>query len=72
MTAFVIAGALSWIGRWYQPGGQYSAEEVAQQCIDTLMGAVAEGGACSARGLQARQAPWRLSRAAHARRALVL
>lgn len=38
MTAFVIAGALSWIGRWYQPGGQYSAEEVAQQCIDTLMG----------------------------------
>lgn len=40
MTAFVIAGALSWIGRWYQPGGQYSAEEVAQQCIDTLMGGV--------------------------------
>src|SRR5258708_29242890 len=31
MTAFVIAGALSWIGRWYQPGGQYSPEEVAQQ-----------------------------------------
>ena len=40
MTAFVIAGALSWIGRWYQPGGQYSAEAVAQQCIDTLMGGV--------------------------------
>lgn len=52
MTAFVIAGALSWIGRWYQPGGQYSAEEVAQQCIDTLMGGVAQGGACSARGLR--------------------
>ncbi len=37
MTAFVIAGALSWIGRWYQPGGEYSAAEVARQCIATLM-----------------------------------
>ena len=36
MTAFVIAGALSWIGRWYQPGGEYTAEQVAQQCIATL------------------------------------
>lgn len=36
MTAFVIAGALSWIGRWYRPGGQYTAEQVAQQCIATL------------------------------------
>ena len=40
MTAFVIAGALSWIGRWYQPGGEYTAEQVAAQCIDTLMGGV--------------------------------
>ena len=37
MTAFVIAGALSWIGRWYQSGGQYSAAQVAEQCIGTLM-----------------------------------
>ena len=36
MTAFVIAGALSWIARWYQPGGAYSPEEIAQQCIRTL------------------------------------
>ncbi|WP_298209531.1 TetR/AcrR family transcriptional regulator [Acidovorax sp.] len=36
MTAFVIAGALSWIGRWYQPGGEYTPEQVAQQCIGTL------------------------------------
>ncbi|MBT9513888.1 MAG: TetR/AcrR family transcriptional regulator, partial [Acidovorax sp.] len=34
--AFVIAGALSWIGRWYQPGGEYTPEQVAQQCIATL------------------------------------
>lgn len=36
MTAFVIAGALSWIGRWYQPGGEYTPEQVVQQCIATL------------------------------------
>ena len=40
MTAFVIAGALSWIGRWYQPGGEYPAEEVAKRCIDTLLAGV--------------------------------
>jgi AcrR family transcriptional regulator len=40
MTAFVIAGALSWIARWYQPGGEYTAEQVAEQCIGTLMGGV--------------------------------
>ena len=40
MTAFVIAGALSWIGRWYQPGGEYTAEQVTQQCVETLMGGV--------------------------------
>ena len=37
MTAFVIAGALSWIGRWYQSGGEYTAAQVADQCIGTLM-----------------------------------
>ncbi|ART50390.1 TetR family transcriptional regulator [Acidovorax carolinensis] len=36
MSAFMIAGALSWIGRWYQPGGEYTPEQVAQQCIATL------------------------------------
>lgn len=36
MTAFVIAGALSWIGRWYQGGGEYTPEQIAQQCITTL------------------------------------
>jgi AcrR family transcriptional regulator len=40
ITAFVIAGALSWIARWYQPGGEYTAEQVAGQCIDTLLGGV--------------------------------
>ncbi|WP_312304582.1 TetR/AcrR family transcriptional regulator [Pulveribacter sp.] len=40
MTAFVIAGALSWIGRWYQPEGAHTPEEIAQQCIETLLGGV--------------------------------
>ena len=40
MTAFVIAGALSWIGRWYKPGGEYSPEQVAEQCIATLCAGV--------------------------------
>ena len=40
MAAFVIAGALSWIGRWYQPGGEYSPEEIATQCTAMLLGGV--------------------------------
>lgn len=45
ITAFVIAGALSWIGRWYQPGGDYSAGQIAEQCIGTLLGGVLRRGA---------------------------
>lgn len=40
VTAFVIAGALSWIGRWYRPDGELSPEEVAQRCIATLLNGV--------------------------------
>ena len=40
MAAFVIAGALSWIGRWYQGGGEYSAKEIADQCIALLLNGV--------------------------------
>ncbi|MDO8448410.1 MAG: TetR/AcrR family transcriptional regulator [Rhodoferax sp.] len=36
IAAFVIAGALSWIGRWYQPGGEYTPDEIATQCIASL------------------------------------
>ena len=35
-AAFGIAGGLRWLGRWYQPGGEYTPEQVAQQCIATL------------------------------------
>ena len=36
MTAFMIAGAVGWIGRWYQPDGEYTPEQIAEQCIATL------------------------------------
>ena len=50
MTAFVIAGALSWIGRWYQSGGEYTAAQVAEQCIGTLMHGVLGQGRVAAEG----------------------
>ena len=57
ITAFVIAGALSWIGRWYQPGGEYSAEQVAEQCINTLLrGVLGHGGAPQAAAAPLRKA----------------
>jgi AcrR family transcriptional regulator len=31
MTAFAIAGSLNWIGHWFQPGGERSAEEIADE-----------------------------------------
>ena len=37
IMAFTIAGALSWIGRWYQPGGSYTADQIIEQCITALM-----------------------------------
>lgn len=36
MTAFLIAGALGWIGQWYRPGQTYSPDEIARQFIATL------------------------------------
>lgn len=37
MAAFVIAGALSWIGRWYQPAGTYGADQIIEQCTQLLL-----------------------------------
>lgn len=45
IAAFTLAGALSWIGRWYQPDGPQSAQQVATQVIDLLV-----GGLCTAQG----------------------
>jgi len=37
LAAFTMAGALSWIGRWYDPKGPMSADAVAHQSISILM-----------------------------------
>ncbi len=36
IAAFTIAGAISWIGRWYQPNGDLTVNEIADQCIRHL------------------------------------
>ena len=37
LAAFTIAGALSWIGRWYRPDGGLEPAAIAEHCIRTLM-----------------------------------
>jgi len=48
LAAFTIAGALSWIGRWYRPGGEWTPEQIAGQMIGLLQrglcGTAAPGG----------------------------
>ena len=41
LAAFTLAGALSWIGRWYRADGELSPEQIAEQCIGVLMGGLA-------------------------------
>ena len=37
LAAFAIAGALSWIGRWYRPDGELRSEEIGDQIIRLLV-----------------------------------
>jgi AcrR family transcriptional regulator len=37
LTAFMVAGALCWIGQWYQPGGSLSPDKIADEYIRTFM-----------------------------------
>lgn len=41
LTSFTIAGALNWIGHWYEPEGEASAAEVAAAVVDRLVGGLA-------------------------------
>lgn len=36
IAAFTIAGAISWVARWYQPNGDLSVDTIADQCIHFL------------------------------------
>lgn len=37
ITAFNIAGALSWIGHWYRPDGPWTQDEIIEQCTRQLL-----------------------------------
>ena len=45
IAAFTLAGALSWIGRWYLPGGSLQPDEIADQCIALLINGLRQGPA---------------------------
>lgn len=47
LIAFTLAGALNWPARWYRPGGELPAGEVAAGMVDLLLGGVVRGlGPC--------------------------
>lgn len=50
LAAFTLAGALSWIGRWYDPQGPLSAEEVARDSTAVLMNGLYARPAVAVRG----------------------
>lgn len=41
MIAFALAGAVNWIGRWYDPNGPLTPEQIAQSFIATLVDGIA-------------------------------
>lgn len=49
LAAFTLAGALSWIGRWYDPKGSLGPDEIAEQCIGVLAHGLAVGASASPR-----------------------
>lgn len=40
LAAFTLAGALSWIGRWYRPDGDLKPDQIAEQCIAVLLNGI--------------------------------
>lgn len=40
LAAFTLAGAISWIGRWYQPDGELTPQDIAEQCIAVLLNGI--------------------------------
>lgn len=43
LAAFAIAGAINWIGTWYQPGGGLGAEEIVSEFSRLLISGLASG-----------------------------
>ncbi|WP_332813826.1 TetR/AcrR family transcriptional regulator [Ramlibacter sp.] len=40
MAAFMLGGALSWIGRWYRPDGELSPEQIADRGIALVLNGI--------------------------------
>ena len=38
LVSFAIAGAINWIGTWYEPGGDLPSEEIAREFTRMLTG----------------------------------
>ncbi|MDM0087937.1 MULTISPECIES: TetR/AcrR family transcriptional regulator [unclassified Variovorax] len=49
MAAFMLAGALSWVGRWYRGDGALTPEQIADQGIALLLNGVLQRPAPAAR-----------------------
>jgi AcrR family transcriptional regulator len=45
LAAFTVAGALSWIGHWYKPGGRWTSRDAAQGVVRLLIDGLSGGGA---------------------------
>lgn len=45
IAAFVLAGAISWIARWYRADGPLDPDQIATQCIALLMNGLSMPGA---------------------------
>jgi len=56
LAAFTIAGALSWIGRWYRPEGPLGADDAIERCIEVLAGGILAGPARRTRAAPAASA----------------
>lgn len=40
MAAFMLGGALSWIGRWYREDGDLTPEQITDQAVELLLGGI--------------------------------
>jgi AcrR family transcriptional regulator len=43
LAAFTVAGALSWIGHWYKPGGRWTSREAAEGVVKQLIHGLSSG-----------------------------
>lgn len=50
LAAFMLAGALSWIGRWYRADGEMHADAIARQAIGLLLRGVLAPGVADPQG----------------------